>query len=56
MISLIKLSQQQCHSHDENEVQRFDIFTMVSIKNSIFWDVMPCSLVEMFRRNYELHL
>jgi hypothetical protein len=37
---------------------RFQVFTVVSMKMTVFWDVVPCSLVEVyqcFRGAYYLH-
>jgi hypothetical protein len=31
--------------HKERKCLRFEVFTAVTVKNSIFWDVMPCDLV-----------
>jgi hypothetical protein len=37
---------------------RFQVFTAASMKMTVFWDVAPCSLVEVYRRftcAYSLH-
>jgi hypothetical protein len=38
---------------------RFEVLTVVAIKNTVFWNVMPCSLVEVYQLisgTYCLHL
>jgi hypothetical protein len=37
---------------------RFEVFTVVTMKNAIFWDVVPCSscVNRRFRGTYRLHL
>jgi hypothetical protein len=30
---------------DDGNVVRFEVFTAVTMKNSVFWDVTPCGLV-----------
>jgi hypothetical protein len=39
-------------------LMRFQVFTMASMKMTAFWDIAPCSLVEVdwcFRGGYYLH-
>jgi hypothetical protein len=38
---------------------RFEVITTVTVKNAVFWDVTPCSLVEVYRyfgRIFCMHL
>jgi hypothetical protein len=34
----------------------FDVLPIVTMKNTVFWDVMLCSLVDGFGGTYSLHL
>jgi hypothetical protein len=34
---------------------RFEVFTVVSMKNGIFWDVMPCCKNRCLGGKYHLH-
>jgi hypothetical protein len=34
---------------DTRNFMRFDILTTVTMKSTIFWAVMPCGLVEIYR-------
>jgi hypothetical protein len=33
------------HNRDNLKYVRFEVFTVVTIKNAIFWDVMPCDSI-----------
>jgi hypothetical protein len=45
-------SWRKLHNEEHHNFVRFEVFTAVTMKNAIFWDIMLCGLLEpTFQKN-----
>jgi hypothetical protein len=44
------ITEKKEHCHSVQNQARFQVLTAASMKMAVFWDVAPCSLVEVYRR------